>query len=90
MLNVVLICVVFTIGFGWGAAAMVIPMRTEIKKNTEQQIEVLKALTQIADTQKTELKALSRLSDYCGSVLVGTKGIIGSVDKLIEEIGNEV
>ena len=90
MNNLGFVLIVFLIGFGWGAAAMVIPIRREMKKNTECQIDVLKALTQIADTQKTELMALKRLSVDCGRVITGTRGIIDSVDKLIEEMGHEV
>lgn len=90
MSNFVLVLVVFLIGMGWGAAAMVIPMRREIEKNTKCQIDVLKCLTDIAETQDAEIKALRLVSRDCGGIISGTKGVIESVDKLIEEIGNEV
>lgn len=90
MSNFVLVVVVFLIGMGWGAAATVIPMRKEIEKNTECQIDVLKRLKEIAETQDAEVKALRLVSRDCRNIISGTKGVIESVDKLIEEIGNEV
>ena len=90
MSNFVLVIVVFLIGMGWGAAAMVIPMRRIIVKNTQNMIEVLECLTNIAERQNAEVRALGRLSKDCGEVISGTKGVIERVDKLIEEIGNEV
>lgn len=90
MSNFVLVLVVFLIGMGWGAAAMVIPMRRAIEKNTRNMIEVLDRLIDIAKTQDAEVKALRLVSRDCGGIISGTKGVIESVDKLIEEIGNEV
>ena len=90
MSNLVLVLVVFLIGMGWGAAAMVIPMRRVIIKNTQNMIEVLECLTNIAERQDAEVRALGRISKNCGEGIGGTKGVIESVDKLIEEIGNEV
>lgn len=90
MSNFVLVLIVFLIGMGWGAAAMVIPMRKQIEKNTECQIIVLKCLKDIAETQDAEVKALRLVSKDCGGIISGTKGVIESVDKLIEELGNEI
>ena len=81
---------VFILGFGWGAAAMVIPMRKEIEKNTQNMITVLGCLINIAKTQDEEIKALRLVSRDCGGIISGTKDVIESVDKLIEEIGNEI
>ena len=90
MSNFVLVLVVFIIGMGWGAAAMVIPMRQKIESCAEAIIALADICEKIAETQDAEVKALRLVSKDCGGVISGTKGVIESVDKLIEEIGNEV
>lgn len=81
---------VFILGFGLGAAAMVIPIMGRLKIILEWQGEVLALLESVAETQVGELKALKRLSDDCGRVILGTKGVVEGVDVLIKEIKNEV
>lgn len=81
---------VFILGFGWGAAAMVIPIMGRLKIILEWQGEVLAILESVAQTQTDELKVLKRLSDDCGRVILGTKGVVDGVDKLIKEIKDEV
>lgn len=90
MKNLILIMVVFAIGFGWGVAAMVIPMRREMKKIIGWLKESCEILGSVAETQQHELRALQKVSKDCINVFSGTKGVIESVDKLIEEIGNEI
>ena len=90
MSNLVLVAVVFLIGMGWGAAAMVIPMRREMDKIVGWLKESCEIMASVAETQQHELTALQKVSKDCGGVIVGTKGVIESVDKLIEEIGNEI
>ena len=90
MNNLGFVLIVFLIGFGWGAAAMVIPMRREMDKIVGWLKESCEIMASVAETQKHELTALQKVSKDCGGVIVGTKGVIESVDKLIEEIGNEI
>ena len=90
MSNFVLVIVVFLIGMGWGAAAMVIPMHREMDKIVGWLKESCEIMASVAETQQHELTSLQKVSKDCGGVIVGTKGVIESVDKLIEEIGNEI
>lgn len=90
MINLACVAFVFVLGFGWGAAAMVIPMHKKIKRCIEAVLALVDICGTVADTQGKELEALKRLSKDCGGVISGTAGVIEGVDKLIEEIGHEV
>lgn len=90
MSNLILVIFVFLIGFGWGAAAMVIPIRREMGKTLEWLKNICEILDSVAETQQHELRALQKVSKDCINVFSGTKGVIESVNKLIEEMGNEV
>lgn len=90
MSNLILVIFVFVIGFGWGAAAMLVPTYKKLKEVAAFQLDCLNLLERVIKGQEKATTALKMVSNDCVDVIGSTKNVIESVDKLIEEIGNEI
>ena len=90
MSNFVLVLVVFLVGMGWGAAAMVIPTWKKMQEMTDLQLDALEAISGMLETEKKTNVLLLKFVASNDKVIASTNNVIKSVDKLIEEIGNEV
>ena len=90
MSNFVLVCLVFVMGFGWGAAAMYIPTYKKMREIITFGLACLKVLKEVADEQAKVNEALNSVRGSCMGIINATNNVIDSVDSLIEEIGNEI
>lgn len=90
MSNFVLVLIVFLIGMGWGAAAMVIPIRKKMQEMTDLQLDALEAIGGMLETEKKTNILLLKFMASNDEVIASTNNVIKSVDKLIEELGNEI
>ena len=85
-----LVLFVFLIGFGWGAATMLIPTWNKMQEVVEFELESLELMKKIINGQKNTTDVLQLASDDCKKVMGATRNVLEGVDKLIEEIGNEI
>ena len=90
MSNLILVIFVFLIGFGWGAAAMYIHTYKKMQDMVAFGLSTLEILKEVAAEQAKVNDALNNVRKSCISVIDSTGSVIDSVDKLIEEIGNEI
>lgn len=90
MTNIALVIMVFCIGFGWGAATMLIPTWKKMKEVVEFELESLGLMQIIIKRLKESADVMQLTSDDCKRVISSTRDVLEGVDKLIEEIGNEI
>lgn len=90
MSNLILVIFVFLIGFGWGAAAMIIPIRNMMIKVLKAETRTMVLIRAVIEGAARTNGQLDKLESNCENVMTATKNVLDGVDKLLEEIGNEV
>lgn len=90
MSNVICILLVFIIGFGWGAAAMYLPVYKKWQEVLALALNCVKLLENVAEGQEKATTILKSVSRNNLNIIESTQNVIESIDKLIEEIGNEI
>lgn len=81
---------VFILGFGWGAAAMTIPILRRLKLVMDWQVEIISILKRVVTTQEDELDTLRRIDGDCGRVISGTKGVIDGLNKVVKAMEKDI
>ena len=88
--NLILITIVFIIGFGWGSATAMIPIHRKMQIIVGWQIKCLDAMAKIIRQEEQATEVMKEFVDSNDAVVKSTKNVIQHVDKLIEELANEV